>query len=64
MAEPLTKTQREVCLLLFEFILVALLSEGDLSPADRERKAALVEELNRQGLGIATLAIEEPDNPA
>ena len=50
--------------MLFEFMLVSLLSEDDLSPADRERRAALVEELNGQGLGIATLAIEESDNPA
>jgi len=63
-SQSLTRTQQEICLILFEFMLVGLLSEGDLSPADRERRAALVEELNRQGLGIATLAIEEPDNPA
>jgi hypothetical protein len=55
----LTRAQQEVYLIFLKLMLFWLLSDGDLSPADRERRAALVRELNERGLGIATLAIEE-----
>jgi len=49
-------SKREVCLVFLFLELARLLMSDHLQPPDEERKAALVGELERQGIWLVDLA--------